>query len=81
MIFDSFQNLDKNFVCPTPDPIKDIFLGGHACVCIAFDDKEQTFTIINSWSKEYGDRGTFKMKYDYFLNPYLCSDLFIISIN
>ena len=26
MIFDSFQNLDENFVCPTPDPIKDIFL-------------------------------------------------------
>jgi C1A family cysteine protease len=79
-IFSSFQNLDENFVCPTPDPDKDQLLGGHALLVAGYDNSDNTFLIVNSWSDKWGNKGTFKMKYDYLLNKNLVSDLWSLSL-
>ena len=79
-VFNTFQNLDSNYICPTPDPTKDTLLGGHALTIYSYDDKEQTVGIINSWGSDYGNKGTFKMKYDYILNPSLASDFWTVEL-
>jgi len=79
-VFNTFQNLDSNYTCPTPDPTKDTLLGGHALTIYSYDDKEQVVGIINSWGPEYGNKGTFKMKYDYILNPSLASDFWTVEL-
>lgn len=42
---------------------QDLF-GGHAMVVIGFDDEKQAFEIMNSWGKEWGQRGFMWVKYD-----------------
>jgi len=79
-IYNTFQNLDNDYVCPTPDINSDTLLGGHALTIFAFYDNEQVFGIANSWGEKYGNHGTFKMKYDYVLNPALCTDFWTVSL-
>ena len=80
LVYNTFQNLDSNYACPTPNPNKDQLLGGHALLIAGYDNSDNTFLIINSWGTRYGDRGTFKMKYDYILNKNLVSDLWMLSL-
>ena len=80
MVYNTFQQLDANNVCPTPDPTKDTLLGGHALLIFSYDDTNQTFGIVNSWGDSYGCGGTFNMKYDYVLNPSLVTDLWTLNL-
>ena len=79
-VYDNFQNLDKNYVCPIPDPSKNQLLGGHALTLIAWNDDLKSFLIVNSWGKSYALNGCFYMPYEYVLNPNLCSDIWTISL-
>ena len=44
-------------------------IGGHALVLVGFDDNKKTFTVRNSWSKNWGINGYFTAPYDYIENP------------
>ena len=79
-VFNTFQSLDTNYVCPTPDPTEDACLGGRGLCAIGYNDVDNTVTIVNSWGSSYGDRATFKMKYDYILNPALASDFWMVEL-
>ena len=70
MLYESFMNLDWRFVCPIPNPNKEIFIGGHAMLIIGYDDDLQSFKILNSWGKNWGFNGIHYMSYNY-----ICSDL------
>ena len=37
--------------------------GGHAVVVTAYNDKDRTFEIVNSWGKSWGNNGTIKIRY------------------
>lgn len=53
--------------------------GGHAVLCVGYDDSKQVFIIRNSWGL-WGDKGYFYMPYTYLLNPELASDFWAIDL-
>lgn len=60
---------------PSPD---ERCMGGHAVMAVGYDDSEQMFLIRNSWGKEWGRGGYFKMPYEYIGNPKLASDFWTL---
>jgi C1A family cysteine protease len=58
---------------------KDSSLGGHAVLCVGFDDSTQYFKVLNSWGPNWGDRGYFYLPYAYMTNTSLVSDLWAIK--
>lgn len=57
---------------------KEQMLGGHAVLCVGYDDKTQRFLVRNSWGTGWGMAGYFTMPYTYLLNDNLASDLWTI---
>jgi len=53
----------------TPDPMTGLvtmsgkLVGGHAVVCLGFDEKKEWLIFQNSWGTDYGLHGRFKMRY------------------
>ncbi len=52
--------------------------GGHAVMCVGYDDAKQHFIIRNSWGPDWGDKGYFYMPYQYISNANLCDDFWVI---
>ncbi len=40
-------------------------LGGHAALCVGYNDSTQQFVVRNSWSREWGDAGHFYLPYSF----------------
>ncbi len=55
--------------------VNDKFLGGHAVVCVGYDDSKQVWIMRNSW----GDKGYFYLPYLYLLSPLLSTELWCIT--
>lgn len=53
-------------------------IGGHAVLCVGYDDKAQRFTVRNSWGKAWGQKGYFTMPYAYLLDANLSDDMWTI---
>jgi len=53
--------------------------GGHAVMCVGYDDERQVFIVRNSWGKQWGDQGYFYMPYDYMTHPDLTFDHWVIQ--
>jgi len=53
-------------------------LGGHAVLCVGYDNASQRFIIRNSWGAGWAQKGYFTMPYTYMLDPNLASDLWTI---
>lgn len=63
-----------------PGP-QDKITGGHAVVAVGYEDrvKEPYVWIRNSWGKQWGINGYYKMTQDWFTSPYrLASDMWVI---
>lgn len=52
--------------------------GGHAILIVGYNDDTRRFTVLNSWSNEWGDKGYCYFPYDYITNKDLCSDFWTI---
>jgi C1A family cysteine protease len=62
-------------------PAKDEDLvGGHAVVCVGYDDSSGRFIIRNSWASDWGKKGYFTMPYEYLLDPELADDFWTIRL-
>ena len=60
---------------------KDKIDGGHAVVAVGYEDRvaEPYVWVRNSWSKQWGINGYFKMTQDWFTSPYrLADDMWVI---
>jgi C1A family cysteine protease len=79
-IYSSFLTLNATNTGIIKMPMKnDYLLGGHAVVCVGYDDKKKVWIMRNSWGTKWGDKGYFYLPYQYLTNPNLSSDLWIIQ--
>lgn len=54
-------------------------LGGHAVMCVGYDDHSQRFVMRNSWGVDWGMKGYFTLPYAYLTNSNLASDFWVIN--
>jgi C1A family cysteine protease len=55
-------------------------VGGHAVLCVGYDDSRRWFVVRNSWGRDWGNRGYFTMPYDYLMNGNLSDDFWTIRL-
>ncbi len=55
-------------------------LGGHAVLCVGYDDGAARFIVRNSWGKSWGKSGYFTMPYSYVLDPNLADDIWTVRL-
>lgn len=53
-------------------------IGGHAIICVGYDNSKQVWIVLNSWGDQWGDHGYCYFPYAYLTNPDLCTDLWTI---
>jgi len=80
-VYESFESneVSKTGIVNMPVPNKEKVLGGHAVLCVGYDNKSKRFIIRNSWGKGWGQQGYFTMPYEYLINPNLCDDFWCIN--
>jgi len=55
------------------------FCGGHAVLCVGYDDETRRVIVKNSWGENWGIKGYFTMPYEYISNPELADDMWMIK--
>jgi len=80
LVFDSFESdaAAQTGGVPMPDRSTETLLGGHAVLCVGYDDARSVWIMRNSWGVQWGDHGYFYLPYAYLLDPSLTSDLFVV---
>ena len=53
-------------------------LGGHAVLCVGYDEATQRVLVRNSWGAEWGDGGYFTLPYTYIGSRDLADDMWTI---
>ncbi|MGM3190609.1 C1 family peptidase [Dickeya dadantii subsp. dieffenbachiae] len=78
-VYFSWVNLQNPAtVVPLPSG-KDMPVGGHAVLCVGYDNATQLFKFRNSWGKSVGENGYFYMPYAYLLDRRLAQDIWTIN--
>jgi len=78
-VFESFESesVANNGIVPMPSPAEEC-QGGHAVMCVGYNDATQTFTVRNSWGADWGDEGYFHLPYSYMTNADLSNDFWTL---
>ncbi|HEX4755340.1 MAG TPA: C1 family peptidase [Candidatus Dormibacteraeota bacterium] len=78
-VFSSFESPEvaRTGVIPLPQPSESP-VGGHAVVCVGYDDARSAFIIRNSWGAGWGEAGYGHMPYAYVLDAGLAADFWTI---
>lgn len=76
-VYENIETVGSDGVLTLPD-INQSCLGGHAVLCVGYDDEAQRFIVRNSWGKDWGDNGHFYMPYEYVINRDLAADFWTI---
>jgi C1A family cysteine protease len=71
-------NLIKKGEVNMPKP-SEYSLGGHAMLCVGYDDTIQKFIVQNSWGNTWGDKGYCYIPYKYMLDNKLAWDFWVIK--
>ncbi|BDD79682.1 hypothetical protein [Burkholderia phage FLC9] len=86
-VFDSFESDETiaSGVVPMPKHHENC-VGGHAVLCVGYDDEKQAFLVRNSWNTIYPpawpgskEKGSFWLPYEYMMNPELAEDFWVIT--
>ena len=79
-IYQSFESpqVATTGIVQMPQP-NERCLGGHAVVCVGYDDSNQRWIMRNSWGTSWGLKGYFYLPYDYLTTPSLASDMWTIT--
>jgi C1A family cysteine protease len=80
-VYGSFESsaVAANGVVPMPLKTEQ-FLGGHAVLCVGYNDATKRFTCQNSWGPDWGDKGFFYMPYEYLTDPNLADDFWTLRV-
>lgn len=78
-VYSSFESdtVASTGIVPMPGKNESL-LGGHAILCVGFDDSKQVFIVQNSWGTDWGMKGFFTIPYAYVTNPKLASDFWTV---
>lgn len=78
-VYESFESSEiaSTYIMPVPDVNRERLLGGHAVLCIGYDDSTQMLKIRNSWGLGWGRSGNFFMPYAVAADPNLVWDCWI----
>jgi C1A family cysteine protease len=79
-VYESFESNEvaNTGIVPMPGKNESV-LGGHAVMCLGYDDTVQRFIVRNSWGTAWGMSGYFTMPYKYLTSKKLASDMWYIS--
>lgn len=64
-VYTGFNSGGSTGIVPLPNPATDQLLGGHALICVGYDDNTKLFKFKNSWGKEWGDNGYGYLPYEF----------------
>jgi len=78
-VYESFESpaVAQTGIVPMPQP-QEALLGGHAVLCVGYNEARQCFWCRNSWGASWGIDGHFWMPYEYLLSADLASDFWTI---
>jgi len=77
-VYDSFYEADNDGIVPMPDLATENMLGGHAVLCVGYNNSDKQFICQNSWGTGWGDKGFFYMPYEYLKNRNMSDDFWVI---
>src|SRR5581483_4008300 len=77
-VYQSFMDARGGNV-PMPSPGEEL-LGGHALLCVGYDDATQRFTFRNSWGTSWGNQGYGTIPYAYLLDHQEAADFWMIRV-
>ena len=77
-VYSSFESdaVAQSGIVPMPNVTTETLLGGHCQAIYGFDDSTQRFTVMNSWSANWGDKGFSYIPYAYILSSH-ASDFWV----
>ncbi len=80
-VYDSFESeqVAQTGIVPMPSASENQ-LGGHAVLCVGYDNTTQQFIVRNSWSANWGLQGYMLMPFAYLLRGDLSSDFWNIKL-
>ena len=80
-VYSSFESeaVAASGIVPMPSK-KEAVLGGHAVMCVGYDDTKQVFIVRNSWGSGWGQAGYFTIPYAYLTNKNLASDFWTMRV-
>jgi C1A family cysteine protease len=80
-VYDSFESqaVAQSGVVPMPG-LHEKSLGGHAVLCVGYDDATGCFLVMNSWGEGWGQGGYFTIPYAYLTNPRLAADFWTLRV-
>ncbi|TAK83722.1 MAG: peptidase [Aquabacterium sp.] len=81
VVYSSFESehVATTGIVPMPDATNDKPIGGHAMMCVGYDDAKQMFLVRNSWGSGWGLNGYCWMPYAYLTSPELTNDVWCVS--
>jgi C1A family cysteine protease len=81
-VYSSFESeaVATTGTVPLPHPGKEKLLGGHAIMCVGYDDSASVFLVRNSWGPDWGKEGYCTLPYQYLLAHKLADDFWTIRL-
>jgi C1A family cysteine protease len=79
-IYSSFESdaVAQTGMVPMPDVSSEEALGGHALLCVGYDDSRQAFIFRNSWGSDWGLKGYAYIPYQYLTDTEIAWDMWTI---
>jgi|ERR1035437_6454154 C1A family cysteine protease len=74
-VYSNFMNIGSDGIMEMPKGSEE---GGHAVLCVGYDDSRQVYIVRNSWGDSWGSKGYFFMPYTYMHDQSLCDDFWSI---
>jgi C1A family cysteine protease len=78
-VYESFKTpaVESSGHAPLPS-VSERELGGHAVLCVGYDDANQWWIVRNSWGPKWGMDGYFTLPYAYLTQPNLANDFWTV---
>lgn len=77
-LYTSWDLIGSDGMVPMPGTEEKI-IGGHAMLCVGYNDEKKVFIVRNSWGIQWGDKGYCYFPYAYLTNHSMASDFWTLQ--